>query len=645
MGGRRLTRKGKNWSVEDSAKTYAIEDWSNGYFSLSPDGYVMANTANGKVNLLSLVQELHLRGLDTPILLRFMDLLESRVTEINNAFRSAIEEYNFQGRYRGVYPIKVNQHRHVVERLLRRGRDYHLGLEVGSKPELLAAVALFDDPDALLICNGFKDEEYIETALLARRLQEDVIVVLDRIEELDTMLSVSKRLGIPPRIGVRCRLSARGAGKWEDSGGDRAKFGLTVTQLLQVVERLKAEDLADSLSLLHFHVGSQINDIRAVKRALVEATRIYAELYRMGAQPAYMDVGGGLGVSYAGKYAPDALNYSTQEYANDVIYWVKETCDSAGVPHPNLVSESGRALVAHHSVLIFDVMGVDDRSPVFVPPPEGEELPKVLSQLLEVLEAAKSGSERTLVEAYHDAVHLRSEFLSMFGHGLLTLSQRAAGERMFAEICRLVSVHVQSWINVPPDLARLPQRFADVYYCNFSLFQSLPDSWALDQVFPIMPLHRLDEKPTRRAILADLTCDSDGKVDKFSSSTEITRTLPLHSWGDDDYYLGAFLVGAYQETLGDLHNLFGDTNTVLVSVNGVDDYDIEEVVEGDSVQAVLGFVGYSAEELQRRIRKRIETAVRLGRLDLKQSRGFIKTYAAGLRGYTYLEREHDPHSD
>jgi arginine decarboxylase len=495
----------------------------------------------------------------------------------------------------------------------------------------------------MIICNGFKDEEYVETALLARRLGQDVIIVLDRPDELILVLDVSKRLGISPKIGVRCKLASRGSGRWEKSGGDRAKFGLTASELVNVVDELAARKMLDALVLLHFHVGSQITDIGAVKRALREAARVYSELRRMGAGVRIMDVGGGLGVDYTGAkgtHSEGSRNYTNEEYARDVIYWIGETCDLHGVPHPDIVSESGRALVAHHSVLVFDVLSATERRGGFDPTElEGMEVPVVVQQLLSVYEEIGGSSP---FEAYHDALHLRQEFLNLFQYGLLDLRWRGVAERIFTSLCVDLLVKMRKQDDPPEELARLEAEFADIYYANFSLFHSLPDAWAIEQVFPVMPLQRLLERPTHRAVIADLTCDSDGMLERFSGPEE-AATLAVHELDGERYLMGAFLVGAYQEILGDYHNLFGDTNAVLVKMAPDGGYDLLEVSEGETVERVLGFVQYSGDDLLRRMRKRIESAVRDGNLSLRQSRGFLKTYGEGLRGYTYLEGEHEPY--
>ena len=636
-----------DWTIDDAIALYGIDRWGRGYFEVGANGAIRLVTPNGPLDLARLTHELRHRGLDTPVLVRLLDVLDARVAHINGCFERAIEAFDYRGEYRGVYPIKVNQQRQVVERLLKAGRPYHLGLEVGSKPELLAAVAMMEDPEALILCNGFKDEKYVETALLCRRLQEDVVITLDRPEELELTLAVAQRLAIEPKLGVRCKLATVGAGRWAESGGDRAKFGLSLTQILEVIRHLESVGMLDCLVLLHFHIGSQISDIATFKLALKEAVRVYVELRKLGAPLHTLDVGGGLGVDYTGfrdNRSDSSLNYDTQEYANDVIYWVRETCDAAGVPHPTLVSESGRSLVAYHSVLVFDVLGTNERTRRSDFSDMPADRPQVVEQLLAIQENL---TEESVVEDYHDALHLQREYLNLFRYGVLDVRWRAVAEQLFADICTQILEREQHWSDLPraEGLRALRVEFADIYYGNFSVFQSLPDVWAIDQLFPLVPLHRLNEPPSRSAIVADLTCDSDGKIDRFVGDATPRRTLRLHALNGEPYLLGAFMVGAYQEILGDMHNLFGDTNAVTVTVGKDGQYEVEHVLEGESIAEALEYVEISATELQRKMRRRIEAAVRQGRLDLKQSRGFLKTYGDALRGSTYLERASTPETE
>ena len=632
------------WTIENAAELYGLDDWGGDFFGINALGNLTVKATAGEIDLKKVVDELRLRGIDTPILVRLLDTLENRVRHINHCFAVAMDEYEYQGEYRGVYPVKANQQRHVLEKLLSAGRPYHLGVEVGSKPELLAAVAMVDDPDGLIICNGFKDESYLETALLSRRIQEDVVIVLDRPEELGLVLEVSRRLGSTPKLGVRCKLSTPGSGRWRESGGDQAKFGLTLGEIIEMVRALESAGLLDTLMLLHFHIGSQISDIVTIKGALNEAARVFVELHAIGAPLTHLDVGGGLGVNYTGYWdadSPSSVNYETQEYANDVVYWVREVCNQYGVPHPTLVTESGRALVAQHSVLVFDVLGATQRRRRYEPVGLPEEKPLVIEELLEIQGTI---SEESMVKDLHDVGHLRREFLNLFRYGILDLRWRAVAEQLYVDICSQLLEISRGKDDMPgaEEIEELKFGFADIYYGNFSLFQSLPDSWAVGQEFPVMPIHRLLEEPTEEAVLADLTCDSDGKIDHFIGGNGPSRTLLLHQLGEEGYFLAAFFVGAYQEILGDLHNLFGDTNAVSITVTGDDDYAVDDVVEGETVSEVLRYVEFSPDDLVRRMRRRVDTAVRQGRMGLEQSRGFIKRYIEGLRGYTYLEREYSP---
>jgi arginine decarboxylase len=531
----------------------------------------------------------------------------------------------------------VNQQHQVVEELVRFGAPHGLGLEAGSKPELLAGLALLDNPDALLILNGYKDVEYIETALLAQKLGRYPILVVDRFRELDLVLQVARRLGIRPHIGVRAKLTSRGAGKWMDSTGDRSKFGLTATELVLLIDRLREANMLDCLELLHFHIGSQISAVRAIKDAMQEACRVYVELVKAGAGLRFLDAGGGLGVDYDGSSTnwASSTNYTMQEYANDIVAAIQDACEAAGVAHPDIITESGRALVAHHSVLVFNVLDVNEVLAGQAPPSIDRKQHPVIGKLIETW---RSVSRKNFQEAYHDALQLKEEASNLFNVGLLDLRQRARVEQLFWGCCEAIVRIIRELDYVPDDLEGLEKGLADTYYGNFSVFQSVPDHWAVKQLFPIMPIHRLNERPTRRGILADLTCDSDGKMDQFIDLRDVKDTLELHPFDGRPYYIGVFLVGAYQEILGDLHNLFGDTNAVHIAIDE-QGYRIDHVVEGDTVTEVLGYVQYQKQHLMQRVRKASEEALRRGLLTLEESALLLRRYDEGLDGYTYLEEE------
>jgi arginine decarboxylase len=632
----------RRWSPADSVDLYNIRGWGNNYFSINDAGCIVVHPGGPDspvIDLKELVDEVRERGISPPLLIRFSEIIKARVCELNEAFGCAIREYGFKGTYRGVYPIKVNQDRYLVERLVEYGRPYHFGLEAGSKPELLAVMAMLEDPEALIVCNGYKDEEYIETALLASKLGRHVIMVVEKPSELPLIQQMSQKMGVRPRIGIRSRLSAKGAGHWEASGGDRSKFGLSGRDLLHAMEFLKENDLLDTFELLHFHLGSQISSIRSVKDGLREAAQVYVNLVEMGAPLGYLDVGGGLGVDYDGSQTnfTSSLNYTLQEYANDIVFGLMEVCDAKGVPHPTIVSESGRATVAHHAVLVMDVLGVSEFEVGKLPrkaPADAE------PSLRNLFETYKEVSRKNVLESYHDAISYRDECQSLFNLGHLSLEYRGLAEDLFWATCQKILRITRTLPQVPEDLEGLERQLADTYFCNFSVFQSVPDSWAIDQLFPVMPIHRLDEEPSNRAVLADITCDSDGKIDHFIDRRDVKDVLELHDYHHGQpYYLGIFLVGAYQEILGDLHNLFGDTNTVHVSLDPVDDYKIEGVVNGDTVSDVLRYVRYSREDLVARVRRATEAALRAKKMTFEESRHLLRRYEEGLSGYTYLEQE------
>jgi arginine decarboxylase len=628
------------WTIREGMELYNVPAWGAGFFSVNERGHVVVQPRpdGASIDLLELVQDLQQRGLRPPLLIRFSDILAAHVQGLCGAFDKAIGEYGYQGRYRGVYPIKVNQQRHVVEEIVEYGAKHGIGLEAGSKPELLIAMALCETPGALIICNGYKDKKYIETALLGQRLGRTPIIVVDRFHEVELIVRVSQELGIRPHIGMRARLSTKGAGKWIESTGDRSKFGLTAVEIVDAVDYLKSEGMLDCLELLHFHIGSQITAIRAHKDALREASRVFVGLHELGARPRYVDVGGGLGVDYDGSSTNfhSSMNYSVQEYANDVVASIQEACDAKGVPHPDIVTEAGRAMVAHHSVLVFDVLGVHEMLSGKAPEPAKADDHKVIKDLAEVHAGI---TQKNVQEAYHDSLQLKEEAATLFSLGFLDLRARARVERLFWDCCEKILRITRELPYVPDDLEPLEKGLADTYYGNFSVFQSAPDHWAVKQLFPVMPIHRLDEKPTRRGVFADLTCDSDGKIDRFIDQRDVKDVLELHPFNGQPYYIGVFLVGAYQEILGDYHNLFGDTDAVHVRLGSDGRYVVEHVVEGDAVDEVLRYVQYERTALIERIRRIIERAMRDGQLTLEESARLRRRYEEGLSEYTYLTRD------
>ncbi len=629
------------WTVRDARELYNVTAWGAGFLTVNERGNVEVRPngdgGNG-VDLLALVNDLAERGLRTPMLIRFSDILAASVEGLRAAFERAIGEYDYRGAYRGVYPIKVNQQRHVVEELVDYGSKARIGLEAGSKPELLIALAVLDTQDALIVCNGYKDRAYIETALLAQRLGRYPIIVVDRFHEVDLIIKVAQDLGIRPHVGVRAKLTTKGAGKWVESTGDRSKFGLTAMEIVDAVERLREADMLDCLELLHFHIGSQITAIRAHKDALREASRVFVGLHELGANPKLIDVGGGLGVDYDGSQTNfhSSMNYTIQEYANDVVASIQEACDEKQIEHPDIVTEAGRAMVAHHSMLVFDILGVQETLPRKAPAPVQEEDHRVIRDLQEVWSTT---TQKNVLEAYHDALQLKEEATSLFSLGYLNLHERARAERLFWHCCEKILRITRDLPSVPEELQPLEKSLADTYYSNFSVFQSAPDHWAVKQLFPVMPIHRLHEKPTRRGVLADLTCDSDGKIDKFIDPHDVKDVLELHAPNGDPYYIGVFLIGAYQEILGDLHNLFGDTDAVHVRLDDDGGYSIEHVVEGEDVKQVLEYVEYDPSALVEKVRRSIERSVRAGNISLNESARLRRHYEQGLSEYTYLTRD------
>ena len=625
------------WTVKDSIELYNVNGWGRDFFTINEAGNIAVTPAGPgsvEIDLKELVDDLRSRGINLPVLIRFSDILRTRVAQLVGAFNQAIVDNEYKGAFRPVYPIKVNQQRHVVEELMAHGRPFNLGIEAGSKPELLVALALQENPDALVLCNGYKDRAFIETALLAQKLGRRVVITVDRIGELETILAAAAELDLRPVIGVRARLTTKGAGKWVESTGDRSKFGLTTAEIVTAVDRLRAADMLDCLQLLHFHIGSQITNIRAVKDALREASRIFVELHGLGANMRYLDCGGGLGVDYDGSQTNfhSSVNYTLQEYAADIVSQVAEACNARGVPHPDLVTESGRALVAHHSVLVYNVLATNEILSGHTPAAPSREDHAILHQLWE----AYSGvTRKNFQEAYHDILQIKEESITAFNLGVLDLRARARVEEMFWATCEKLLKIVRDLPYVPDEMEGLEKQLSDTYYCNFSLFQSMPDHWAIKQLFPTMPIHRLNRQPMRRGIIADLTCDSDGKIDEFIDLRDVKGCLELHAPNGGEYLIGSFLVGAYQEILGDLHNLFGDTDAVHVKLDG-DDYSVEHVVEGDSVAEVLAYLQYGKDDLVSRVRRSVEAALREKRITMTESGRFMKRYEEALEGYTYL---------
>ena len=636
------------WSATEASELYDVPRWGQGYFSVSDQGHLQVHPTkdpNRGVDLKRLVDRLQVRGLAVPILIRFTDILKHRLGEIHSAFQQSITQNQYQGKYCCVYPIKVNQQRQVVEEVLNFGAEYGFGLEAGSKPELLAVAALATN-DTPIICNGFKDFEFIEMAMLAQKMGRQIIPVVEKYTELELVLEYAEKVGVRPNIGMRVKLAARGSGRWQSSGGYRSKFGLTVTELLRGLDELKKRGMGDCLKLLHFHLGSQITHIRIIKAALNEAARVYCELSKQGAGLEFLDVGGGLGVDYDGSQTnfESSVNYTLQEYANDVVYHIQSVCDEAGVKHPTIVSESGRAISAYHSMLIFNVLGSLGFGEEKIPTEVKDEFEQ---PVVDLIEAYHGVTQRNALETYHDAQQALDMAMNLFSGGYLSLEQRAHAENLFWAICEKIHKLVQGQPDVPEDLQALEELLSDTYFCNFSLFQSIPDSWAIKQLFPVMPIHRLLERPENHAVISDITCDSDGKIDQFIDRRDVKKTIRLHRFNGEPYYLGVFLVGAYQEILGDLHNLFGDTHAVHVSLgdNGVDHTDgarVEHIIKGDTVREVLKYVEFDPEALLAKLRRDVEAAVNAGRMEDPQAGRLVKFYEEALMGYTYLE---DPNAE
>ena len=629
----------RKWRSEDSEELYNITGWGTSYFGINDKGHVVVTPRKDgvSVDLKELVDELQLRDVASPMLVRFPDILDNRIEKMSSCFKQAAEEYGYKAQNFIIYPIKVNQMRPVVEEIISHGKKFNLGLEAGSKPELHAVIAVNTDSDSLIVCNGYKDESYIELALLAQKMGKRIYLVVEKMNELKLIAKMAKQLNVQPNIGIRIKLASSGSGKWEESGGDASKFGLTSSELLEALDFLESKGLKDCLKLIHFHIGSQVTKIRRIKTALREASQFYVQLHSMGFNVEFVDIGGGLGVDYDGTRSSNSegsVNYSIQEYVNDSISTLVDVSDKNGIPHPNIITESGRALTAHHSVLIFEVLETatlpewDDEEEIA---PDAHELVQELYGIWDSL------NQNKMLEAWHDAQQIREEALDLFSHGIVDLKTRAQIERLYWSITREINQIAAGLKHAPDEFRGLSKLLADKYFCNFSLFQSLPDSWAIDQIFPIMPIQRLDEKPERSATLQDITCDSDGKIANFISTRNVAHYLPVHALKKTEpYYVAVFLVGAYQEILGDMHNLFGDTNAVHVSVNEKG-YNIEQIIDGETVAEVLDYVQYNPKKLVRTLETWVTKSVKEGKISLEEGKEFLSNYRSGLYGYTYLE--------
>lgn len=629
----------KKWTIEDSRELYNINGWGVSYFGVNDKGNVYVTPCKDKtqIDLREVMDELALRDVTSPVLLRFPDILDNRIEKTASCFDVAKKEYGYKGENFIIYPIKVNQIQPVVEEIISHGRKFNLGLEAGSKPELHAVLAVQCQSDSLIICNGYKDQAYIELALLAQKMGKRIFIVVEKLNELETIATVAKKLNVKPNLGIRIKLASSGSGKWEESGGDASKFGLTSAELLQALDIMEKKGWHDCLKLIHFHIGSQITKIRRIQTALREASQFYINLHKMGYKVEFVDCGGGLGVDYDGTRSSNSessVNYSIQEYVNDCIYTFVEAADKNELPHPNLITESGRSLTAHHSVLVIDVLetaSLPEMPEEFEAKPNDHKLVKDLYDIWDNLSA------RSMLEDWHDAEQIREEALELFSHGIVDLKTRAEIERMYWSVAHEINVLAKNIKHVPEELKNLDKLLADKYFCNFSLFQSLPDSWAIDQLFPIVPIQRLNERPTRNATLQDITCDSDGKIANFVAEGHTSHVLPIHSLKkNESYYLSIFLVGAYQEILGDMHNLFGDTNAVHISVKD-GKYNIDQIIDGETVEEVLDYVQYNPKKLVRQLETWVTKSVKEGKISLEEGKEFLGTYRSGLYGYTYLE--------
>lgn len=629
----------KKWTIEDSNELYNMSGWGTSYFGINEKGdvYVTPCKDDTQIDLHDVMDELSLRDITPPVLLRFPDILDNRIEKTWSCFKKASDEYGFTGENFIIYPIKVNQMQPVVEEIISHGRKFNLGLEAGSKPELHAVIAVQCQSDSLIICNGYKDQSYIELALLAQKMGKRIFIVVEKLNELEIIAKAAKKLNVRPNLGIRIKLASSGSGKWEESGGDASKFGLTSSELLKALEILDKKEMKDCLRLIHFHIGSQITKIRRIQTALREASQFYIQLHKMGYNVDFVDCGGGLGVDYDGTRSPNSessVNYSIQEYVNDCIYTFVEAANRNGIQHPNIITESGRSLSAHHSVLVIDVLetaSLPEMDEEFEPNEASHPLVKDLYDIWDNL------NPRTMLEDWHDAEQIRDEALDLFSHGIVDLQTRAEIERMYWSVCREINSLAKSLKHTPEELKNLDKILADKYFCNFSLFQSLPDAWAVDQLFPIVPLQRLNERPTRSATLQDITCDSDGKITNFVTNRNISHILPVHTLRKNEpYYLGVFLVGAYQEILGDMHNLFGDTNAAHITVKD-GRYHIDQIFDGETVEEVLNYVQYNPKKLVRQLEVWVTKSVKQGKISLEEGKEFLSNYRSGLYGYTYLE--------
>ena len=629
----------KKWSIEDSREMYNIKGWGASYFDINEEGNVSVSPCKdeAQIDLREIVDELSLRDVTPPLLLRFPDILDNRIEKTANCFKRAAEEYEYKEQNFIIYPIKVNQMQPVVEEIISHGRKFNLGLEAGSKPELHAVIAVQCQSDSLIICNGYKDQSYIELALLAQKMGKRIFIVVEKLNELDIIARAAKKLNVKPNLGIRIKLASSGSGKWAESGGDASKFGLTSSELLDALRILDEKGLHDSLRLIHFHIGSQITKIRRIQTALREAAQFYINLHKMGYNVDFVDCGGGLGVDYDGTRSANSessVNYSIQEYVNDCVYTFVDAANKNDIAHPNIITESGRSLTAHHSVLVIDVLetaSLPEMPEEFEAKDSDHQLVKDLYEIWDNL------NSKNMLEDWHDAEQIRDEALELFSHGIVDLKTRAEIESMYWSVCHEINTLSKQMKHVPEELRNIDKLLADKYFCNFSLFQSLPDSWAIDQLFPIMPIQRLTERPTRNATLQDITCDSDGKIANFVKEGHLSHVLPLHALRrNEPYYLGVFLVGAYQEILGDMHNLFGDTNAVHVSVKD-GHYHIDQIIDGETVEEVLDYVQYNPKKLVRQLEIWVTKSVKNGKISLEEGKEFLSNYRSGLYGYTYLE--------